>query len=188
MQSNVLNHVRCYLAALALVTAALLPGTGAAASRLDDQKISKPRVFHVATTDESGKVSLADLYEGGAISIGSADQKHSIRVTGQALEDGRVRLILEDTTANELTSSGETLILVPGEEPAWSKLASLYFALDEGDSALMSTPDGGTCRGGDPTTENAFCVTCRGRAYCCNPPRGYCCTITACGWSVRHCH
>lgn len=188
MLSNTRMHVCSYFAALVVASIALIPGTTSAASRLDDQKISKARVFHLATTDESGKISLADLYEGGMVTIGSADNTHSLRVTGQALDGGAVQLVLEDVTASGLSSTGETLVLLPGGEAVWSRLASLHFALDEGEP-LMSTPeDLSGVLGCDPTTESAVCVKCRGVSYCCNPPKGYCCTVTACGISVRHCH
>jgi hypothetical protein len=188
MLSSARMHVCSYFAALVVASIALIPGTTSAASRLDDQKISMARVFHLATTDDSGKISQADLYEGGSVTIGSADNMHSLRVTGQFVDGGRVQLVLEDITASGLSSSGETLVLVPGGEAVWSRLASLHFALDEGEP-LMSTPeDLSGARGCDPTTESAVCVSCRGVSYCCNPPRGYCCTVTACGISVRHCH
>jgi|JI61114C2RNA_FD_contig_31_2208097_length_799_multi_2_in_0_out_0_1 hypothetical protein len=185
MQSNTVVLVRRFLAVLVLAASALLPSI--ATAHADSQKISLPNTFHVTTTDEQGVVSQVDLLEGGVVTITHNDLRHSYKVTGHAIDEGRVRLTIEEATESEPISAVETLVIVPGARPIRSPLTALSFAVKAGEFQSVPSPiDGTQDLTRDPTTETV-CIKCSGRSYCCNPAPGWCCSVHACGWVATQC-
>jgi hypothetical protein len=189
MRFNITVLVRRYLASFAIAAAIVVSGSFLIPAQADVQKSAKPKLFHVITADENGKIAQSDLLEGGSLTVNGSDPTKVFKVTGQLLASGAVRLAIAEATDNQLVCAFESLTLSPGSEPVLSTLTGLAFSLDEGEYQSAERSDDKTNSLGrpvDPTTDRV-CISCGGRSYCCTPAAGWCCTVTACGWRATEC-